>query len=189
MDAMKFHPPNTMLCPLRSCLVLVDLQDSLMPFIHDHATVSKEALRLARIAHALGIPILGTEQNPARLGPNTATLKALCSDTLEKEHFDACALELLPNALPIGCSQIILAGCEAHVCLMQTALGLLHRDYDVFVVANACGSRRGEDKTYGLQRLQQAGATLITAEMAGFEWLQRFTHENFRTVLELIKPL
>lgn len=189
MDTMNFHPPNTVLCPLRSCLVLVDLQDSLMPFIHDHANVSKEALRLARMAQALGIPTLGTEQNPARLGHNAAALKALCSTTLEKEHFDACALELLPNAIPTGCSQIVLAGCEAHVCLMQTALGLLHRDYEVFVVANACGSRRAEDKAYGLQRLQQAGAVLITAEMAGFEWLQRFTHKDFRTVLELIKPL
>lgn len=189
MDAMKYHPPSTVLCPMRSCLVLVDLQETLMPFIHDHSTVSKEALRLARMAQALDIPILGTEQNAARLGPNMVALKELCMKTIQKEHFDACAHERLPEVIPAGREQIILAGCEAHVCLMQTALGLLHRDYEVFVVTSACGSRRAEDKAAGMNRLERAGATLITPEMAGFEWLQSFTHPNFRTVLELIKPL
>ncbi|HLR17963.1 MAG TPA: isochorismatase family protein [Alcanivoracaceae bacterium] len=189
MDVLDYNPPSTVLSPLRSCLVLVDLQESLMPFIHNHEEVVKEALRLTQIAHTLDIPTIGTEQNAARLGPNVAALKALCSTTLDKEHFNACALEQLPQAIPTGRSQIVLAGCEAHVCLMQTGLGLLHQGYDVFVVAEACGSRRAQDKERGLRRLEQAGAVLISPEMAGFEWLKSFKNPRFRDVLALIKPL
>src|SRR5699024_2954656 len=189
METLSYTPPNTLLSPLRSCLVLLDYKINLMPAIAEHQQVIHETQRLAQIAQLLQIPTIATEQNPQRLGQTVPELLPLCDSRLEKVHFDACALNGLPNAIPTGRSQVVIAGCEAHVCLLQTALGLLHHDFDVFVVAEASGSRRLSDKERGLARLEKSGATLISPEMAGFEWLQSYQHPQFKEVLDIIKPL
>jgi nicotinamidase-related amidase len=108
---------------------------------------------------------------------------------MAKTHFDACAdglVEALHDAKPEG-SQIVIAGCEAHVCLMQTALGLLGAGKRVWVVANACGSRRPGDHAAAMARLSLAGAMIVTHEMVLFEWLRDCGHSRFREVLKLIK--
>lgn len=177
----------------RSVLVLVDHQDRLMPAIAGGAAVVDEALFLARVAQALGVPVIGTEQNPQRLGPNVQALRELCAQTLAKMHFDATADGLLPllhAARPAPAARpllVVLAGCEAHVCLLQTALGLLEARLRVAVVPAACGSRRASDRALALQRLAQAGAQLVSGEMVAFEWLRACTDPQFRTVLALIK--
>ena len=172
-----------------SALVLVDYQERLMPAIQSSSTVVSNALLLARAAHILNIPVLGTEQNPTGLGPNVAQLKAMCGTTVAKTHFNACEdglLEALNHANPHG-SQVVIAGCEAHVCMLQTALGLLRAGKQVWVVANASGSRRLEDHAAAMQRLMQAGATVVTHDMVLFEWLHDCRHPRFREVLALIK--
>src|SRR5699024_8902067 len=121
METLSYTPANTLLSPLRSCLVLVDYQTGLMPAIAEQDKVIHEAQRLAQIAQLLQIPILATEQNPQRLGHTVPALLPLCDTRLEKVHFDACALKGLPDAIPTGRSQVVIAGCEAHVCLLQTA--------------------------------------------------------------------
>ena len=111
-----------------SVLVLVDYQQRLMPAIDRGAEVVARAVCLAQGARVLGVPILGTEQNPAGLGPNVAPLRELCDQTLSKMHFNACADGLLAGLRRPELShrtQIVVAGCEAHVCLLQTALDLL----------------------------------------------------------------
>ena len=172
-----------------SVLVLVDYQARLMPAIHDAAKVSANARLLARAAQVLDIPVIGTEQNPSGLGPNVETLKSECAHTLAKTHFDACADGLLETleAKKKGGDQVVIAGCEAHVCMLQTALGLLRAGKRVWVVANASGSRRPNDHAAAMSRLAQAGATIVTHEMVLFEWLDDCKHPCFREVLELIK--
>jgi nicotinamidase-related amidase len=171
--------------------VLVDFQARLMPAIHQGELVLAQALLLADAARELGVPVLGTEQNPQRLGPNASELRARCGLTLAKTHFDACRdglAEALLQDRPAGTRpEVVIAGCEAHVCLLQTALGLLERGFTLWVVASACGSRRAEDRQAGLQRLQQAGATLVNAEMVLFEWLGDCRHPRFRPLLERVK--
>lgn len=173
----------------RCALVLVDYQGRLMPTITDGAQVVEEGLLLARVAVTLSLPVLGTEQNPARLGPNVDALRALCADTLLKMHFDATAdglLELLHSSdRPV--TQVVIAGCETHVCLMQTALGLMAAGLAVTVVPEACGSRRPSDKALALQRLAAAGATLASAEIVAFEWLRSAADPLFKAVLPFIK--
>ena len=173
----------------RSALVLVDYQDRLWPALSEGESVVMQAVFLARVAQALGVPVLGTEQNPQRLGPNAEAVRSLCNPTLSKMHFDATAdglLELLRStARPV--SQVVVAGCEAHVCLMQTALGLLSAGLQVAVVPEACASRRPSDKAEGLQRLAAAGAQLLSAEMLAFEWLRSCEDPQFKPVLSLIK--
>jgi nicotinamidase-related amidase len=169
-------------------LVLVDFQERLMPSIAGAAAVIAEAVFLGTAARQLGLRVLGTEQNPAGLGPNLPAIRALCDATLAKMHFDACKdglLDALGDAAPAG--RVVVAGCEAHVCLLQTGLGLRRAGFEVAIVAPACGARSLEDHRVAMRRLEQAGATLVTPEMIVFEWLDSCRHPAFKPVLELLK--
>jgi len=192
-----------------SQLVLVDYQDRLMPSIHEHEAVLANAMRLGRVARALQVPVWGTEENPQGLGGNAAELKALCRKTLVKMHFSACADGLTELLRPPARAQqagnarslpkhlqkapaperntIVLAGCEAHVCLMQTALDLLDEEFEVWIVTDACGSRSERSRDAAFDRLAGAGAELVTTEMVAFEWLRTAEHPLFKEVLSLIK--
>jgi nicotinamidase-related amidase len=172
-----------------SALVLVDYQANLLPAIHDGALALANALVLARVARLLDIPVIGTEENPAGLGPNVAQIRAACDVTIGKTHFDACADGLL-DALRTARSDardVVVAGCEAHVCMLQTALGLLRAGLRVWVVSNASGSRRPNDHAVAMARLASAGATIVTHEMAVFEWLGDCAHPRFKDVLGVVK--
>jgi nicotinamidase-related amidase len=171
-------------------LVLVDYQQRLMPAIHQGAAAVAAAVRLADIARELGVPVLGTEQNPKGLGPNDDAIRARCDATLAKMHFDACAdglLERLRARDGAPAREAVIAGCEAHVCLLQTALGLLRAGTRVWVVAEACGSRRPEHHALAMERLRQAGAGIVSLEMVAFEWLRTCENERFKRVLPILK--
>lgn len=193
-----------------SQLVLVDYQSRLMPAIHEGTHVLANALRLARAAQLMQVPVLGTEQNPDKLGPNDAALRSACQKTLSKMSFSAVGEGLLdwlrPPARPAGgnarslpkhlqkqVSQaperntVVLAGCEAHVCLLQTALELIEEEVDVWVVTDACGSRTERNRDAAFDRLAGAGAELVTTEMVVFEWLRTAEHPAFREMQALIK--
>ncbi len=169
----------------QSVLVLVDFQEKLMPAIENGVSIVNEATRLAKIAALLGVPIAITEQLPDKLG---TTIVPLPDDTprLVKDTFDACQTNLA-SILPADRSQIVIAGCESHVCLLQTALALIANGHEVFVVTNAVGSRRRIDYDVAIQRLNKAGAHLVTVEMVAFEWLGTAHHPQFRAVQALIK--
>jgi nicotinamidase-related amidase len=169
-----------------SVLVLVDLQARLMPAIHDGESVVAQAVRLGSIAQVLDVPVIGTEQTPASLGANVEAISSLCSRTLAKHHFDGCA-EGLVDALPKGRSRVIVAGCEAHVCVLQTALGLLSHGLQVTLAVDAIGSRRTIDRDAAISRLVRAGVDAATVEMVAFEWLRSSRHPRFRDVLRLVK--
>jgi nicotinamidase-related amidase len=169
-----------------SVLILIDLQERLMPAIDRGEEVLHQCIRTAKIAQLLGIPIIGTEQSPLSLGSNIEAIKSLCSKTMSKEHFNACADGLI-EVLPKNRWQYILMGCEAHVCLMQTALKLMSEGYDVSVVVDGVGSRYALDKQIALDRLQIAGARLISTEMLAFEWVKSAKNPAFKEVLALVK--
>ncbi len=190
-------------------LVLVDYQDKLMPAIHQGDQVLANALRLAKIAKLLNLPVFGTEQYPEKLGSNHAELKTYCQKTLSKMHFGACddgLIEILrAPPKPMGNARslpkhiqrkqegqeerntILIAGCEAHVCLLQTALGLLEEEFDVWVVTDACSSRTELNRDAAFDRLAGNGAELVTTEMVVFELLRTCEHPDFKAALELIK--
>jgi nicotinamidase-related amidase len=175
----------------RSALVLVDYQSRLMPAIHGGEEAIRHAVYLARVARAIGIPVVGTEQNPRGLGPNDERVRALCDSTVGKMHFNACGDGLVEALRADGreVGEVVVAGCESHVCMMQTALGLVEKGLRVFVVPAACGSRRPEDKALAMQRLAQAGVGLVSGEMVAFEWLHTCEHPRFKEVLGLVKEL
>lgn len=172
----------------RGALVLVDYQARLMPAIHDGATVVAHGVLLAQAARLLAVPVVGTEQNPDGLGPNVESIRLACDRTVAKTRFDACRDGLVAALDDTGATgDVVVAGCEAHVCLAQTALGLLRAGRQVFVVENASGSRRPSDHAGAMTRLAAAGATIVTHEMVLFEWLGHSDHPRFRDVLRLVK--
>jgi nicotinamidase-related amidase len=166
----------------------VDYQARLLPAIHDGPRVLARAVMLADAARLLGVPVLGTEQNPRGLGPNVDAVRQRCASTLDKMHFDACedgllqALDRTPAA-----PEVVVAGCEAHVCLLQTVLGLRRAGRRVWVVADACGARSAADHALAMQRLAEAGVTRLGTEMLLFEWVHDCRHPAFRDVLALVK--
>src|SRR5690606_5998830 len=175
----------------RDVLVLVDYQARLLPVIDRGPEVVATARMLAEGPRLLGVRVVGTEQNPGGLGPNVEGIRRLCDATLAKTHFDAC-LDGLPALLAEGRRagerpDVVIAGCEAHVCLLQTALGLLDGGHRLRVVEPACGSRRPGDRDIAMRRLEAAGATRVSAEMVLFEWLGGSDHPAFREVLALVK--
>ncbi|MCK0536478.1 isochorismatase family protein [Alcanivorax quisquiliarum] len=171
-----------------STLVLVDYQPRLLPALSGAERAVSQAVRLAQLAQLADVPILATEHYPAKLGETTPPLRPLCQQIVTKQSFDACADGLL-EALPGQRDDIVIAGCETHVCMLQTAMGVLAGGYRAWIVTDACASRRPEDHALALGRLKAAGATLISAEMAGFEWLRHGDHPAFREALALIRPL
>lgn len=193
-----------------SQLVLVDYQTRLMPAIYEGALVGANAVRLGQLARLLAVPAWGTEQNPSKLGENLGDIKALCTQTLSKMHFSGVEEGLgewlrppakppagnarsLPKHLqkpannPAERNMIVIAGCEAHICLLQTALDLLEDEFDVWVVTDACGSRTERNRDAAFDRLAGAGAELVTTEMVAFEWVRTAEHPSFTAMQALIK--
>jgi len=193
-----------------SQLVLVDYQPKLMPAIFEAERVMANAKRLAQLAQWLNVPCWGTEQVPDKLGPLDPGLAAACRQVLAKRAFSAVADGLgdclvpaakpvsgnarsLPKHLqkaapaPVQRSTLVLAGVEAHVCLLQTALELLEQEFEVWVVTDACSSRTERNRDAAFDRLAGAGAELVTTEMVGFEWLRDSGHPHFKDWQALIR--
>src|ERR1051325_1944076 len=137
----------------RSVLCLIDVQEKLMKAIAGADSVVANAGRLLSAAEELGVPVVSTEQNPKGLGPTVADLTRPegAHPVVAKMTFDSCLAPGVMDALPAG-HHVVLAGCEAHVCVLQTALGLLDRSRRVYIVVDAIGSRRPESKETGLRR-------------------------------------
>ena len=168
-------------------LLLIDLQQRLVPAIHDNETVVARAVRLAEAARLLDVPVYATEQNPAGLGPTVAPLAAYPQAVLSKTTFSAAQDPGFPALLPAGAGEIVVAGCEAHVCVLQTVLGLLGSGRRVLVAADAIGSRDPADRAAAIARARQHGAEIVTSEMVLFEWLRDSRHPKFREVQKLLK--
>jgi Isochorismatase family len=163
------------------------MQERLMPAIHDGEVVTARAVRLAEASRLLDVPIRATEQYPAGLGPTVEPLAAYPQATLTKTAFSAVADPGFSALLPAGVSQIVVAGCEAHVCVLQTVLALLGSGRRVLMVADAIGSRDPADRAAAIDRARQHGTEIVTSEMVLFEWLRDAQHPRFREVQKLLK--
>lgn len=171
----------------QSTLLIIDPQTRLMPAIHEGDAVIRRCRQLALAARELRIHVIGTEQNPAGLGPNVEELRALCDTTLAKFHFSAVAEPGFIERLPHNRKTVVVGGCEAQVCVMQTVSGLLEAGLDVKWVADAIGSRRPRDRDAATDRARAMGADIVTTEMVLFEWLRTSEHPAFRKILELVR--
>src|SRR6516225_8157516 len=175
------------LSPDGAVLLLIDLQERLMPVIHDHEAVVARAVRLAEAATLLDVPVRATEQNPSGLGPTVPPLAGYPQAVMAKTAFSAAGDPGFAELLPAGSGQIVVAGAEAHVCVLQTVLDLLAAGRRVALAADATGSRDPADKAAAIERARQHGAEIVTSEMVLFEWLRDARHPDFRQVHKLLR--
>jgi nicotinamidase-related amidase len=168
-------------------LIVIDMQEKLVPHIDDGIWLAERVSVLVRAADLLDVPIVFTEQNPRGLGSAIHGFIGARHRLIEKETFDATLTPAFLDALPPEPSTVWIAGAEAHICVLLTALGLMKMGHRVEWIADAVGSRRVEDRARALERARQDGARVSTVETAVFGWMGSFRHPRFRDVLSLIK--
>lgn len=174
-------------------LVVIDVQEKLMPVIDGRDEVERNIDRLVRGCHILGIPALLTEQYVKGLGPTVAPVRQAFEETsgyrpIEKDCFSAPRCDPFAEQLAaLGRKQILVAGVETHVCVYQSILDLLAGGHEVAIVADAVSSRTHENKSIALERLQSEGAKISSTEMALFELLVVSGTETFRAIAKLVK--
>ena len=170
----------------RSSLLVIDFQSRLMPAIESGDAVVANAKRLVQAAALFEIPVLLTEQNPRGLGPTVPELARASADVALKMTFDACRMSGFLDRLS-GRPDIVVAGCETHVRVLQTVLGLLDAGRRVYLVRDAVGSRGAESKETAIARMARHGAEIVTTEMVIFEWLGSAEDPRLRAALDLVR--
>ncbi|MBI3947458.1 MAG: hydrolase [Armatimonadetes bacterium] len=174
----------------KSCLLVVDVQERLMPAIHGGERVVESCVRLIRGVRLLQVPILVTTQYVRGLGPLVAPVAEALGESgaFDKTAFSCCAEDGFFGRLDaLEKDTVIVCGVEAHVCVLQTALDLVENGYRVHVVADAIGSRDPENRRVALEKMARAGAVISTTEMVLFELLRRAGAAEFKAVQALVK--
>jgi isochorismate hydrolase len=170
-----------------SLLVIIDMQERLVPAVADKERVVENVIRLSRFSRIIGLPVLVTEQQ--KLGTTLPEIRE-CLDRgepISKVDFNCFGCEEFEKRVrPPGRKTLILAGIEAHICVAQTALHALS-DYRVHVVADAVSSRLPQNKDTALRRMEKEGVTVTTTEMLIYELLKKAGTDEFREVLKLVK--
>jgi len=183
--------PNMLIEIEKSCLLVIDVQAKLAPTIDEIERVIANTAKLLKGAALLGAPVLVSEQYPKGLGATVEVLASLLPEgcaVIEKDFFSCMSDGNYARRFTgMGREQAVIAGIEAHVCVLQTAMELLGRGVHVFVAADAVSSRTNENHQTALSRMQAAGAHLVTTEMVLFEWLRRSDAPQFKEISKLIK--
>ena len=174
-----------------TALVVIDIQDKLMPKrVGVAEEVIAKTVRLVKVAQGLGLPILVTEQNPEKLGATSALLVEALGDTVRigKMEFGCTANEEFARALQAtGRKQLLITGVEAHICVLQTALGAREHGYSPFIVQDAVASVEEREQVAALRRMERDGAEIVTTQMAIFELLGAAGTAEFRQLMPLLK--
>lgn len=173
-----------------SVLLLVDLQARLMPAISDALTCLNQCRLLLKSARMLDVPVRATEHCPAGIGRSVPELieDLQPGEIFPKISFDASAeASLMSSIEKLERSTIVVAGTEAHVCVLQTVLGLKGRGYDPVLVADAVASRHALSRALAIDRLRHHGVDIVSTEMVIFEWLKIAGTPSFKKLLPMIK--
>lgn len=177
----------------RSLLVVVDVQERLLPVMSDHDLVTDRVVRLIRGIATLGLPMLMTEQYRKGLGPTVDPVASAFregggGEPIEKMAFSCCDEPAFVRALSgLGRRFVLLAGIESHVCMLQTSIDLLKAGYQPVVPADVTSSRFKEDKDFALRRLEKEGAIVTTSEALLFELTRVTGTSRFKEISKLVK--
>jgi nicotinamidase-related amidase len=185
------RPGATLLRPERAALVVVDLQEKLLPVIVGRERVVKNSLLLMRLAEILKLPVVLTSQYKKGLGEIVPEVRGAAPgvEPLDKVSFGCFGDEGFLSRLRTlsGRDQLLVTGIECHICVAQTVLGALDQGYQVHLVSDAVGSRAEENYRTGLARMERAGALVSSAEMAVYELLGRSDSDAFKKMLPHLK--
>jgi nicotinamidase-related amidase len=169
-------------------LLVIDVQEKLLPRIPDAGLLAHNIGFLVDAARLLAMPVQCTEQYPRGLGPTIPELAARLPERPDKVAFSSCAVPSVVEAFRRAARpKVVLCGIETHVCVLHTALDLLALEFRVFIAADAVGSRYRVDHDVALRRLEQAGAALTTTEGCLFEWVGGARHAQFKALSALVQ--
>jgi nicotinamidase-related amidase len=171
-------------------LLVVDIQEKLLPQIFEKERLVRESAKLIQGADVLKLPVFVTEQYRKGLGLTTPELVSIIKDfaPIEKETFSACGAEgLIQKLNAVKLRDVLLCGMESHICILNTCLDLLDQGFQVHVISDAISARNPENTRLALDRMRTAGAVISSTEMALFELLGRAATEEFKQILKLVK--
>ena len=169
-------------------LLVIDVQEKLLPRVHGAKALVRNLAFLIDGARLLDMPVQATEQYPRGLGGTVPELAGRLPERPDKVAFSCCAVPSVVDTFHRAARpKVVLAGIETHVCVLHTALDLLALDFRVYVAADAVGSRYPQDHAVALRRMEQAGAILTTSETCVFEWVGGADHPQFREVSRLVQ--
>ncbi|MBI5050353.1 MAG: hydrolase [Nitrospirae bacterium] len=171
-------------------IVIVDVQAKLISVMSRSEFVISNIIKLLHLARLFNLPVILTEQFPKMLGTTIPEVKKVLSlyDPLQKMAFDCCDVEPFNDRLQsAGLENIILAGVETHICILQTCSSLLERGYNVHVPQDAVDSRTEENWHVGIELMKKAGAVITSAETVIFQMLRTAGTEEFKEMLKIIK--
>lgn len=171
-----------------ACLI-VDIQERLTPALHEAERFTAACTLLIQGLHALGIPMMATEQYPQGLSTTLPEIKSLLSDTpfVEKTRFSAVLPETEDFIRRHNAQNIVLIGAETHICMLQTALDLRAQGLNVYIPAECAASRNPANKANGLEQMRAAGATVGNGESLLFALLRDAKHPAFKTISKLVR--
>ena len=190
----KIIRSSNLLCRERSHVLVVDVQEKLIPVIDGQEPIVGEIGLLLDAAEILNVPVTLSEQYPDGLGPTIPAIRehASIQNRFDKLRFSAASgfcrtVSQSETIVHDRQQQVVLVGIETHICILQTALDLQRSGWDVCVVANAVGSRRMIDHEVGLARLSAAGVAIVTTESVLFEWCEVAGTDEFRQISRLVR--
>ena len=177
-----------------SALVVIDVQEKLLPVIANHAELSWNIVRLLEGAGILGVSVCGTEQYPKGLGKTVGTIagpmKSVSDQPVAEKTMFSCREcdSLFTHLAANGIHNLLLCGIETHVCVAQTAFDLMAQGFNVLVCVDAVGSRHSVDHETALRRMENCGVTPTTTEAALFEWCEQAGSSEFKKISKLVQP-
>lgn len=168
----------------QSVLLVVDVQQRLLPVIHDWQRLLDNVRWLVQVAQKLDVPVLASEQYPQGIGPTHPEVRKLLAaqNIVEKLHFSCVAAQCLSGLSGMERPQVVVCGIEAHVCVLQTVLELREQGKQVFVVADAVASRDPDNKALALERMRRHDIEVVAREMVAFEWLKQAGTPLFKDI-------
>ena len=184
-----FRRSQSLLSRSNARLLIIDMQEKLLPAIAEHTSVANNCHELANAMQLLQVPIYATEQYPKGLGSTVASLAEYPNERIEKLSFSAAEVldwQMTP-AEGNSQNQIVVVGIEAHVCVQQTVIDLMSQGFTVFVPVDAIGSRFTNDRDVAIQRMRDFGATITTTESIIFELCETAAAPEFKQISKLIR--
>lgn len=170
-----------------STLLIVDVQEKLLPTIADAAAITRSITFLQRVADILDVPTIISEQYPQGLGSTVPQIRSGSEKAIVFDKVRFSAAEEFQQHVDLDRHQVVIVGIETHVCVLQTAFALKAAGYEVFVVQDAVSSRHISDGTGALQRLRQHGISTPVSESVAFEWCEQAGTDRFRQISKLVK--
>lgn len=179
-----------MLKPTNSALVIIDVQGKLARIMQNADDLFKNLSALIKGARVLEVPVIWMEQLPDKLGSTVEEvsdhldgLEPIAKDVFscgQNDEFNSRLTDIEPE-------NVVLAGIETHICVYQTAMDLLDKNYNVEVVADATSTRLEHNKEIGLEKIRRAGGQITSVETVLFELQGKATGEQFKQIIEIIK--